>query len=86
MCTTKLPQLVRGHMALCSQRMVVPTIAESVQVILQAWKKHKVAAEEVCLIGNAEEALFFKVVENIIVDYRLQLPTGLSTAAQSWKM
>ena len=68
MCTTELPQLVRGHVALCSQGMVVPTIAESIQVILQAWEEHEVTAEEVCFIGDAEEALFFKVVENIIVD------------------
>lgn len=74
MCTTELPQLVRGHVALCSQWMVVPTIAESIQVILQAWEEHKVAAEEVYFIGDAEEALFFKVVENIIVDAGYSCP------------
>ncbi len=76
MCTTQLPQLVRGHVVLCSQRMVVPTIAKSIQVILQAREEHKVAAEEVCIIGNAEEALFFKVAENIIVDACYSCPQG----------
>jgi len=68
MCTTQHPQLVRGHLALSSYRMIVPTTAKSIEVILQAWEEHKVAAEEVCSVVDAEEALFFKVVENIVVD------------------
>lgn len=62
------PQLVRGHLALSSYRMIVPTTAKSIEVILQAWEEHKVAAEEVCSVVDAEEALFFKVVENIVLD------------------
>lgn len=70
----ELPQLVRGHVALCSQRMVVPTIVESIQVILQEWEEHKVAAEEVCFIVDSEEPLFFKVVEKIVVDVGYSCP------------
>ena len=73
MCMTQHPQLVRGHLALCSNRMIVPTTAKSVKVILQAWKEHKVAAEEVCSIVNAEEALF-KVVESIVVNVVYSYP------------
>ncbi len=54
-------------MAFCSYWMVVPATAESVQGILQLWQEH-IMAKEVCSIGDVEEALFFKVVENIIVD------------------
>ena len=54
--------------------MVVPATVESIEVILQAWEEHKVAAEEVRFIGNAEEALFFKIVENIIVDAGYSCP------------
>lgn len=68
MSTTQFPQLVGGHVALCSQWMVVPTIPKCIQVLLQAWEKNKVAAEEVCRIGDAQEALFFKVVQDIIID------------------
>ena len=53
--------------------MIVPTTAKSVKVILQAWKEHKVAAEEVCSIVNAEEALF-KVVESIVVNVVYSYP------------
>ncbi len=54
-------------MAFCSYWMIVPATAESVQGILQPWQEHIMATEEVCSIGDIEEALFFKVVENIIV-------------------
>ena len=74
MCMTQHPQLVRGHLALCSNRMIVPTTAKSVKVNLQAWKEHKVAAEEVCSIVNAEEALLFKVVESIVVNVGYSYP------------
>ena len=80
MCTTQHPQLVRGHLAHSSYRMIVPTTAKSIKVILQAWEEHKVAAEEVCSVVDAEEALFFKVVENIVVD------ACYPEAAQSWKI
>lgn len=62
------------------------SVAESIQVILQAWEKHKEAADEVCFIGNAEDALFFKVVEEHHSRCMLQLPTDLSTADWSWKI
>lgn len=68
MDSAQLPQLIRGHMAFCSYWMIVPATAESVQGILQPWQEHIMATEEVCSIGDVEEALFFKVVENIIVD------------------
>ena len=54
--------------------MIVPTTAKSVKVNLQAWKEHKVAAEEVCSIVNAEEALLFKVVESIVVNVGYSYP------------
>ena len=68
MCLTQHPQLVRGHVALCSYWMIIPTTAESIQVILQVWQEYIVAAEEVFNIWNAEKALPFKVVENVIID------------------
>ncbi len=55
-------------MAFCSYWTIVPATVESVQGILQPCQEHIMATEEVCSIGDVEEALFFKVVENIIVD------------------
>ncbi|KAG7506717.1 G2 M phase-specific E3 ubiquitin-protein ligase-like [Solea senegalensis] len=51
------------------QRVIVPTVATNIKVMVQACEEHEVAAEEVGITGNAE-----KVVENIIVDARYSCP------------
>lgn len=64
--------------------MVVPTILKCIHVILQGWSKNEVAAEEVCRIGNAQEPLLLKVVQDIIIDAINGCPhAGLATAAHS---
>lgn len=65
---TQFSQLVQVQVALSSQPMVVPTISKCIQVILQVWNKNKVAAEEVCRVGDAQEPLLFKVVQDILIN------------------
>uniref|UniRef100_A0AAV2LL14 Uncharacterized protein n=1 Tax=Knipowitschia caucasica TaxID=637954 RepID=A0AAV2LL14_KNICA len=56
---------IRDTIKLC---MIIPATSKGIQLFLEPWQKHVVAAEEMSNTANAEEAFLFKIMENIIVN------------------